>query len=253
VALTGPLSVTLFVSSNATDTDFAVTLIDVYPANSSDTKNANASILVADGITRMRWRNAPGVSVPQLLTPGAQYQISVDLWNTSYVFSPGHRIRVHVTSSNYPRFDVNPNNGLPLTQSGPNVTASNTLYTSLAAPSAINLPIVQLSQLPKFDVLDAVEPLAARFEPRWRAARAAAAAKAASAGAAAAADGDVKSALRAKLSQAVVAHKEEAAAAAVDYSVPDVPAFMAWMADTAEAIIASKAEKMGYGLPRRQA
>lgn len=157
MALTGPIDATLFVSSNATDTDFTVKITDVYPDGTSR--------LLQDGIVRMRWRGAPytGTS-PRLLTPGTVYPVSVSLWNTSYVFNKGHQIRVAVSSSNSIRFSANPNNGLPLSKNGtgPLIVAHNSLHLSPSTPSSITLPVVALSQLPQFPVEVAINNLAAR-------------------------------------------------------------------------------------------
>jgi putative CocE/NonD family hydrolase len=169
LAITGPLFANLFVSSNTTDTDFVVKLIDVYPANSSNSALAGSSILVADGIVRMRWRDAPIINVPQPITPGQVYNVQVSLWNTSYIFAEGHRVRVHVTSSNWPRFKPNPNTGLPVAQTGPNVTAANTVYMSAAYPSSFIMPVVDAKmQLPPFPVAEKVDALLDSLEPMWQ-------------------------------------------------------------------------------------
>jgi putative CocE/NonD family hydrolase len=147
MAITGPISVTLFVASNATDTDFTAKLTDVYPTGESS--------LIQDGIVRMRWRNLPFATHPSPMESGRIYQVSISLWNTSFVFNAGHRVRLAISSSNYPRFEYNPNNMVPLnsTTPGPNITASNTVfYGSAQHPSSITLPIVQLKQLPQVPV-----------------------------------------------------------------------------------------------------
>lgn len=203
LAITGPLLTQLWVASNATDTDFVVKLIDVYPGNSSNPSVAGKSIIVADGILRMRWRQAPAVKTPQPMTPGQVYEVTVGMWNTSYIFAAGHRVRIHVTSSNWPRFGPNPNNGLPVDQTGPNITAQNTVYTSTAYPSALLLPVVDAkSQLPPFPVLDTVNAMIAAREPAWRARREAA---------------------RAALVAASESGDAAAAMAAAEAAVPDVP------------------------------
>jgi len=142
MAVTGPLTVRLFVSSDAKDTDFTAKLTDVYPEGKS--------ILIQDGIQRMRWREPQ--KGPQLMEPGKVYEIEISLWNTSYVFNRGHRFRVSVSSSNAPRFDVNPNNGFLRGRDGPLVTATNTIHVGPETPSSILLPMVTMSQLPKADV-----------------------------------------------------------------------------------------------------
>lgn len=100
--VTGPVRVVLYVSTDAPDTDFVARLVDVYPDGTS--------INVTDGILRMRWRH--GTSEPAPPTEaGKVYRVEIDLWSTSLLFLPGHRIRLHVTSSNFPRWDRNLNTG----------------------------------------------------------------------------------------------------------------------------------------------
>lgn len=142
MALTGPLTVRLFVESDAVDTDFTAKLTDVGPSGSS--------LLVQDGILRMRWRTPDQGFV--MMHAGKIYEVELNLWNTSYVFNKGHALRVSVSSSNFPRYDANPNNGLSLMQRGPNITATNTIHFGKATPSALLLPLVQLSELPEVDV-----------------------------------------------------------------------------------------------------
>jgi predicted acyl esterase len=153
LAITGPLDAQLYVSSNCVDTDFTVKLTDVHPDGTS--------ALIQDGIVRMKWRDAPAVITPQLLTPGTVYAVSVSLWNTSFVFDVGHSIRVDVSSSNYPRFSANPNNGLPLSGNGTAVIAHNTVWTGGQYPSAFILPVVDMSQLPPVNLLDATKAMLA--------------------------------------------------------------------------------------------
>lgn len=145
-AITGPLWANLFVSGSTNDTDFTVKLMVV----DSD----NQSILIEDGIIRMRWREH-GLE-PTPMVPGQVYNVPVGLWNTSFVINTGNRIRVAISSSNYPRFSVNPNNGLPLLTPGPNITAHNSLHMSATAASHMILPIVKLSDMPEFHALDYV-------------------------------------------------------------------------------------------------
>jgi putative CocE/NonD family hydrolase len=151
LALTGPIFATLYVSSDAVDTDFVVKLSDVYP-----TGQAN---LIQDSAVRMRWRN--GGLTPEYLNKRDVYEIEISLWNTSFVVAPGHKLRVAVTSSNWPRFSVNPNNGLLLADPsypGENITATNTLYHSLTHASKITLPVVSKKlDLPKVHVIEAIQ------------------------------------------------------------------------------------------------
>lgn len=153
VAISGPISVDLFVSSSANDTDFTAKLTDVYPNGSS--------LLLQDGIVRMRWRAGTAQTTPQAMRPGTVYAITVDLWNTSFIFNAGHRIRVDISSSNYPRFSPNPNTGVPLVTPWAPVIARNTIYWGTEeTPSALWLPVVNSAQLPPFPVFQTVEALA---------------------------------------------------------------------------------------------
>lgn len=99
--MVGPVTVTLTVSSSAPDTDFTAALVDVHPDG--------RAIGLTDGILRMRYRN--GFETPEFLTPGTEERIEIDLIAVANVFKAGHRIRVEVSSSNFPRFDRNPNSG----------------------------------------------------------------------------------------------------------------------------------------------
>jgi uncharacterized protein len=101
VEVTGPVSVVLYASSSCPDTDFTAKLVDVHP----DGYAAN----VTDGIIRCRYRESP--SRPTPLRPGEVVELHLDLWSTSHVFAAGHRIRIEVSSSNFPRFDRNLNTG----------------------------------------------------------------------------------------------------------------------------------------------
>ena len=97
------MTVTLYAATSAVDTDWTAKLVDVHP-------NGYARNLT-DGILRARYRHGPERAEP--LTPGAIERYTIDLWATSNVFLPGHRIRVEISSSNFPRFDRNPNTGRP--------------------------------------------------------------------------------------------------------------------------------------------
>jgi len=133
IEVTGRVKVRLWASSSARDTDFTAKLTDVYPDG--------RSIIVVDGIIRARHRNS--LEREELLTPGEIYEFEIDLWSTSIVFNKGHRIRVAISSSNYPRFDPNPNTGEPFRASERTVIATNTIYHDRAHPSHILLPIVK--------------------------------------------------------------------------------------------------------------
>eukprot|EP01061_Rhynchopus_euleeides_P008853 TRINITY_DN18004_c0_g7_i1.p2 TRINITY_DN18004_c0_g7~~TRINITY_DN18004_c0_g7_i1.p2 ORF type:complete len:602 (+),score=254.27 TRINITY_DN18004_c0_g7_i1:41-1807(+) len=148
LAITGPLMASLSVASNCTDTDFTAKLTHVTPSGQSR--------LINDGIVRMRWRQGVlGGAEAQLMQPGTRYEVEVSLWNTSFIFPKGHRWRVDISSSNSPRFEANPNNGLPLTQKGAPIVAKNTLVVGGPQASYFTLPVVQQEQLPKvhFNIL----------------------------------------------------------------------------------------------------
>lgn len=129
--ITGSLSAHLWVSSNCTDTDFTVKLTDVYPDG--------RSMLIQDGIVRAKYRD--NRISPELLIPGEKVEVEIDLWSTSYVFNPGHRIRIAISSSNYPRFSANPNNGAPIFTNNATYIANNTIYHNVDHQSYITLPI----------------------------------------------------------------------------------------------------------------
>jgi putative CocE/NonD family hydrolase len=110
VEVAGPLRVELWVSSEAKDTDFTAKLVDVYPP-SADYPDGYAMNL-EDGILRMRFRNTR--TREELIKPGTVYPVTIDLWATANRFAPGHRIRLDISSSNFPMYDLNPNTGEPL-------------------------------------------------------------------------------------------------------------------------------------------
>ena len=134
VEVTGPVVATLYASTSGKDTDWTVKLTDVFPG--PDGKSIN----MADGILRARYRN--GLDKPELLEPGKVYAFTVDLLNTSNVFKKGHRIRIEISSSNFPQYDRNPNTGKDLFTDTELVTAKQTIYHDGARASHILLPIV---------------------------------------------------------------------------------------------------------------
>ncbi len=136
--VTGEISATLWISSDCPDTDFTVKLIDVYPPN-EDYPDGYAMNLT-DGILRVRYRNS--WEQPQLMVPGQCYQICIEAFPTSNLFQRGHRIRIDISSSNFPRFDCNPNTGELLHQQGKDRVATNTLHLDRTHPSCVVLPVV---------------------------------------------------------------------------------------------------------------
>jgi hypothetical protein len=132
IEVTGPIKVVLFVSSTAPDTDFTAKLVDVLPDGTA--RN------LTDGILRMRYRDS--IENPKLMTPGEVYKVTVDAGVTSNVFLPGHRIRIEISSSNFPRFDRNPNTGGPIADAKDERTAKQTVYHEHQRYSYALLPIV---------------------------------------------------------------------------------------------------------------
>ena len=138
IEVTGRLIVKLWASSNALDTDFTAKLVDVYPPNSDFP--AGVDLNVADSIVRARYRNGPAKA--ELLKPGQPYEFTVEMYPTSLVFKQGHQIRLDISSSNFPRFDVNPNTGEPLNNNRRLQVAENTVYLDTNHPSQIVLPVI---------------------------------------------------------------------------------------------------------------
>lgn len=131
----GKPKVKLFVSSNCKDTDFAIRLCDVYPDGTS--------MLISDGIKRMRFRNGYTTSDTASMQQGTVYPIDIDLPYTAYTFLPGHQVRLDITSSNYPRFDNNLNNGLTMYTAGDTLIATNAVYMEQGYESYLSLPVLQ--------------------------------------------------------------------------------------------------------------
>lgn len=136
--VTGEISVKLWISSTAPDTDFTAKLIDVYPA--SQDWPGGFDLNITDGIARARFRDS--LKEEKLMKPGEVYPITVKLYPTSNVFKKGHRIRLDISSSNFPRFDVNPNTGEPLAEHRRVESAVNTVLHDKEHPSAVVLPVV---------------------------------------------------------------------------------------------------------------
>ena len=136
--VTGRLVVKLWASTSAVDTDFTAKLVDVYPPSLDFP--SGVALNVADSIVRGRYRESLAAEKP--MTPGTPYELTIEMYPTSLVFQRGHRIRLDVSSSNFPRFDVNPNTGEPLGQQRRFVVADNTVYHDPAHPSRILLPII---------------------------------------------------------------------------------------------------------------
>ena len=138
IEVTGPIEVKLWASSSALDTDFTAKLVDVYP--SSVDYPEGYALNLTYRILRARYRNS--LEHAELMKPGEIYEFTITLFPTSNLFKSGHRIRLDIASSNWPRFDVNPNTGEPIGFSSHTVVAKNTVYHSKEHPSHVILPVI---------------------------------------------------------------------------------------------------------------
>jgi predicted acyl esterase len=133
VEVTGRVTVELWAESDAPDTDFMAKLVDVYPDGSER--------LVLDSAVRARFRE--GFDHEVFMKQGEVYKFKIDLWSTSLIFNKGHRIAVHVSSSNDPRFDPNPNTGKALRADKQTQVATNSIHHDRVHPSRALLPVVR--------------------------------------------------------------------------------------------------------------
>jgi uncharacterized protein len=131
--VTGPITLDVFVKSSAVDTDLTGKLVDVWPDGFAQN--------LTEGILRASYRNSQ--SKPELLNPGQIYQLTISLWSTSNVFLKGHRLRLEVSSSNFPRFDRNLNTGRSGEFETHWTSATNTILHDADHPSALVLPVVE--------------------------------------------------------------------------------------------------------------
>ncbi len=132
IEITGPIIVKLWAASSARDTDFTAKLVDVFPDGTARA--------LTDGILRARYRDSK--TQPALLTPGQPVEITIDVGATSNLFKAGHRIRVDISSSNFPRFDRNPNTGSVFGEDSKLLRAEQTVLHDTKHPSQIVLPVV---------------------------------------------------------------------------------------------------------------
>jgi hypothetical protein len=138
IEVTGRLIVKLWIASDAPDTDFTAKLIDVYPPNRDFP--AGVDLNVADSIVRARYRDS--LEKAAFMKAGQVYPVTIEMYPTSLVFGKGHRIRLDISSSNFPRFDVNPNTGEPLNNNRRWAIAQNAVYHDADHPSHIVLPVI---------------------------------------------------------------------------------------------------------------
>jgi putative CocE/NonD family hydrolase len=146
--VTGPIQVVLYASTTAPDTDFTAKLVDVFP-------NGEARNLT-DGIQRLRYRRR--LEKAELAQPGEIYPLTIDAGVTSNVFLKGHRVRVEISSSNFPRFDRNPNTGRALADETVLKSARQTVYHAAPFPSHLLLPVI-----PESGGKDLTSPAVARY------------------------------------------------------------------------------------------
>jgi len=143
--VTGTVLVKLFVSSSAPDTDFTAKLIDEIPPNPHYPLGFDLNL--GDSIVRARYRDGLDHQAPNL-RPGEVVPITIALYPTANVFKEGHRLRIDISSSNFPRFDVNPNTGDPLGEHRRMVTADNTIYHDAAHQSHAVVPVIPRAKVP---------------------------------------------------------------------------------------------------------
>jgi hypothetical protein len=136
--VTGPVEVKLWVASSALDTDFTAKLIDVYPPSQWYPNGYHLNL--TDIILRLRYRNGDGKA--DFLPPGTAAEITLTLYPTSNLFARGHRIRLDVSSSNFPRFDPNPNTGEPIGRERQRVVANNTVFHEAGRATRVILPVI---------------------------------------------------------------------------------------------------------------
>ena len=140
IEVTGPIEATIHLESDVPDTDLFVMVQDVYPPGGEWPDGFRLN--VADGLMRVRYRN--GMATPELMTPGEPVEVSFQLYPTSNRFVAGHRIRILVSSSSFPRFDPNPNTGEPIGRHTHARVANNRIHHAAGHPSWVTLPLVPI-------------------------------------------------------------------------------------------------------------
>ena len=138
VVVAGPIEVVLYVASSAVDTDFTAKLIDQHPP--CEYFPGGYAMNISDALQRASYRD--GKRERSLIEPGQVYRLVIRPFPTANVFRKGHRIRVDISSSNFPRFDVNPNTGEPLGRNRRSVSADNSIFHDRLRPSCILLPVL---------------------------------------------------------------------------------------------------------------
>lgn len=143
LAIVGPVVVRLFVSTDGPDTDFTAKLIDVYPP--SEDYPTGFAMILTDGIFRCRYRKS--FERPEPCLPGEVMEIVIEPFATANLFKAGHRIRIDISSSNFPKYDVNPNTGAPEGTGRTRRVARNSVFCEYQNPSSLTLRLVPIDQL----------------------------------------------------------------------------------------------------------
>jgi len=140
--VTGYITAELYASTSAPDTDFTAMIVDVDPSGGAKGAEGTAGYarFLTDGVVRARYRNSTQRAEP--IEPGKVYKYTIDMWATSNVFKAGHKIRVYISSSNFPRFNRNLNTGEPTLGASKMIKANQTIYHDSDHPSSITLPII---------------------------------------------------------------------------------------------------------------
>jgi uncharacterized protein len=138
IEVTGPVTVRLWIASDCPDTDFTAKLIDVRPPNQDYPEGFAMNL--TEGLLRVRYRDS--WEQPSLMVPGTVYAITIELFPIGNLFALGHRLRLDISSSNFPHFDVNPNSGEPEGSMAHPRIAENRIFVDSLRPSHIVLPII---------------------------------------------------------------------------------------------------------------
>lgn len=130
--VTGPVTVDLYARSDAPDTDFTAKLVDVFPDGTA--------VNLSNGIQRASFRSS--LTHPTPITPGEVYEYRINVWPTSNLFGKGHKIRLEISSSDYPQFAPNPNTGEPFGATATTQTAIQMVLHDAEHPSSVILPVI---------------------------------------------------------------------------------------------------------------
>ncbi len=138
IEVTGPVTVRLWIASDCPDTDFTAKLIDLHPPNEDYPEGFAMNL--TEGLLRVRYRDS--WERPALMAPGEVYAITIELFPIGNLFARGHRLRLDISSSNFPHFDVNPNSGEPEGSMDHRRVAENRVFADAQRPSHVVLPII---------------------------------------------------------------------------------------------------------------